>query len=109
MRSRHLRWISVSATSKSVCRSSKDDRKPLRCLLALRQVHLRLKNGKIVTSCLRRIKGFKKTFRRVIAYFRDKKDTDPTSVQARTHQAILKLCDELAVIVPKIISAKADD
>jgi hypothetical protein len=45
----------------------------------------------------------------VIAYFREKKDTDAASVEARTHQAILKLCDELTVIVPKIIAAKADD
>ena len=33
----------------------------------------------------------------VIGYFRDKKDSDPSSVEARTHQAILKLCQELAV------------
>ena len=45
----------------------------------------------------------------VIAYFRDKKDSNPDSVEARTHQAILKPCQELAVIVPKIIAAKADN
>lgn len=44
----------------------------------------------------------------VISYFKGKKDSDPSSVEARTQQAILKLCEELSAIVPKIIAAKAD-
>ena len=31
----------------------------------------------------------------VISFFKEKQDPDPSSVEAQTHQAILKLCEEL--------------
>jgi hypothetical protein len=45
----------------------------------------------------------------VISFFKEKKQNqDPSSIEAQTHQAILKLCEELSSIVPRIIAAKAD-
>jgi hypothetical protein len=44
----------------------------------------------------------------VISYFKEKKDSGPSSIEAQTHQGMLKLLEELSVIVPKIIAAKAD-
>jgi hypothetical protein len=45
----------------------------------------------------------------VISAFRDKRDDDPSSIQAQTHQKIVQLCEELSTILPKIIAAKADN
>src|SRR5438309_10817654 len=44
----------------------------------------------------------------VINYFKNKQAAPDIPIEATTHQQILKLCEELSEIVPKIIEAKAD-
>ena len=45
----------------------------------------------------------------VASYFKNKQDPGQSSIEAKTHQAIAKLCEELSRIVPQIIAANADN